>query len=500
MKFSCHKPSVLQAKNEPLSIELSLKINPATSGYLDFVKSIFHSAEMNVEELDDELIALLLTQTAFTAILVNEIMNDAIENEDQIANRKELDLINLALSLKEYHSEILPGRGRRMFDAPRRDPSILGFNYSLVDYVLGQPGKCIGIIGLTSKEFYHMLPFIEAEVNLHETQMQLGHRKANITQRFFMLLVSISTYMNLRVMEVVFNVARASIHSDLLCFGRYVLDVIVRQSGNCWPRRHERDYLRTFLPEALRDSGIFFLVDPTKQKNVDSIHRDTRELHFNSHKGFGPNHCFVVDILGRIIYLKVGSPGSSGDLSIYRQTDLYLQQNGYNFDDDETGGGDSKLRGAANIRPTSMSLARAFTQQEIFEQPEDLIEFALIYNDAYKRMETVVEQAIGGVKRDAFASDRSKSRISMHSNSERVSLFFELNARLLMCKMRWRGQIFRSNPAVLSHGNNGVHLPTKIINEYLNNLYTAEGRKNAFFGQALAGLDQDEPDILNGWS
>jgi len=44
-----------------------------------------------------------------------------------------------------------------------RDPSTLAFNYSLIDFVLGHPGKCIGIIGITTKEFYHILPFVEAE-------------------------------------------------------------------------------------------------------------------------------------------------------------------------------------------------------------------------------------------------------------------------------------------------------------------------------------------------
>jgi hypothetical protein len=64
--------------------------------------------------------------------------------------------------------------------------------------------------------------------------------------------------------------------------------------------------------------------------------------------------------------------------------------------------------------------------------------------------------------------------------------------------MRWRGQFYRSNPAVLSHGIEGVNEARKIINEYLTSeLFTVQGRKNAFFGEALYGLNQEEPDVLN---
>jgi len=74
-----------------------------------------------------------------------------------------------------------------MFWASCRDPSILAFNYSLIDFVLGHPGKCIGrwIIGITTKEFYHILPFVEAEVLLHESLHQLACLKANIRQSLY---------------------------------------------------------------------------------------------------------------------------------------------------------------------------------------------------------------------------------------------------------------------------------------------------------------------------
>ena len=70
-----------------------------------------------------------------------------------------------------------------------------------------------------------------------------------------------------------------------------------------------------------------------------------------------------MDIFGRIIYLLVGIFGSTADISCYHRTDVYLQQNGYTFDDDETGGGDSNLRGASNI--SAALLERAPTRAEI---------------------------------------------------------------------------------------------------------------------------------------
>jgi hypothetical protein len=198
------------------------------------------------------------------------------------------------------------------------------------------------------------------------------------------------------------------------------------------------------------------------------------------------------------MYVFIGAIGSAADIVCYRYTDAYLQQNGITWDDDETGLGDSKMVGKCNTRVQASNFLRPYTAAQLNSPPLRLRPLREAFNDALGRVETVVEQAIGGIKRSAFAGDRSKSRVSLHSNPEHAKLFFESCARLQMCKMRWRGQFYRSNPAVLSHGIEGVNEARKIINEYLTSeLFTVQGRKKAFFGEALYGLNQEEPDVLN---
>jgi len=62
--------------------------------------------------------------------------------------------------------------------------------------------------------------------------------------------------------------------------------------------------------------------------------------------------------------------------------------------------------------------------------------------------------------------------------------------------MEWRGQFHNSNPEIVSHGIGGVNVARRVINQHLERLFTAQGRSRAFFGCALAGLNQFEPDVL----
>ena len=113
-------------------------------------------------------------------------------------------------------------------------------------------------------------------------------------------------------------------------------------------------------------------------------------------------------------------------------------------------------------------------------------------------LRSVVECSIGGTKRSSFAGDRRKARTPMGNalSEAHCRLFYELASMLHIVRMRFRGQLHMSNPAVLQHDRGGINEARKIINEQLHLLYTHNSRKNAFFGCSLNGLGIEEPDII----
>ena len=66
--------------------------------------------------------------------------------------------------------------------------------------------------------------------------------------------------------------------------------------------------------------------------------------------------------------------------------------------------------------------------------------------------------------------------------------------------MQFRGQFHASNPERVSHALGGPKIHLIVINEHLQQLYTAEGRSRAFWGDAITGLNNEEPDVYNGWN
>jgi len=246
----------------------------------------------------------------------------------------------------------------------------------------------------------------------------------------------------------------------------------------------------------LKHTGLFGVIDPTKQLNVDSIHVQTRRAHFNTFKGFGMNHLHITNLFGQLIYFDVGLNGNIADLSTYRQSDVFMQRNGKLFDDDETLCGDSKFIGASNFRFSSSDLLRPFTPQDIAQMNIHFQNLALEFNDSFHSLRATVELNIGGTKRSAYTGDKSKCRMSLHTHPQHVSMLYELSMYLHTCKMEWRGQFHNSNPEIVSHGIGGVNVARRVINQHLERLFTAQGRSRAFFGCALAGLNQFEPDVL----
>lgn len=129
--------------------------------------------------------AIVLGLVDVNGINLND--NDASEDEQEELEAN-LFVVNLAVMLRRIDFETRPGRGLRYGNAPSRDPSILGFNITISEYVLSEPAKCICIIGVTSKEFYHLLPYIMDEVRNHECPRSAWQHKADIKDRLFVYL------------------------------------------------------------------------------------------------------------------------------------------------------------------------------------------------------------------------------------------------------------------------------------------------------------------------
>lgn len=169
------------------------------------------------------------------------------DEEDNDMDDRDSNLIELAIALERVSLNTHLGRGHITTGVPR-NRSLLGFNTSIVDYVLSEPAKCINIIGFTSKEFYHVLPYVEREVRRKSGTISLAHHKATIRQRLFILLFFLSSNLTMRKLEVIFNLAKASIHEDVIELGQILLNILKIQVGSLWPNRAERDLLRQFLP------------------------------------------------------------------------------------------------------------------------------------------------------------------------------------------------------------------------------------------------------------
>jgi hypothetical protein len=250
--------------------------------------------------------------------------------------------------------------------------------------------------------------------------------------------------------------------------------------------------MRTFLPEILRLSGIFFLLDSTKITNFDSIYKLTRKRHWNTHKRFGGNALHITDIFGNTIAYIPLMEGRGADITQWHN--CYYFTHGYLlWDNDETGYGDSAYVGRSNSSLYSKFLAHTFSPAEMQNmRPEDELR-ALRYNNALNILRASVELNIGGAKQSAMYGDRSKQRVSLHTNPDAISVYNSLATYLHGVKMVMRGQKHASNPEVLSHGMEGINPARRIINEKTNNLFTAMGYSKAYYGIGITGRNVVPP-------
>ena len=72
-----------------------------------------------------------------------------------------------------------------------------------------------------------------------------------------------------------------------------------------FPTRSERDWMRENLPAWLKGSFAFFAVDSTKITGKDSIFQETRQTHYDAHKGFDAKLFVFNDIFGNVIHFEV---------------------------------------------------------------------------------------------------------------------------------------------------------------------------------------------------
>ena len=261
------------------------------------------------------------------------------------------------------------------------------------------------------------------------------------------------------------------------------------------------------LPDILKDTGLFFIVDGMKDTNVDSVHNDVRRRNFN-HKGYGMSFIHITDLLGRTIDVSGRhSPGNTYDLTQYHPSDFFMQtRDNHQFGINETGMGDSAYVGPANNKIGSTDLLQKYPDVEIQRAIDngdyDLASYMDEWNRSLTLTRVAVEQNIGGTKIDSkIYGDASKCRfpLAVPASVEHVDLYCELAEYLKANKMNWRGQFHRSNAAcIFLEGEGGsVDRAKKKINENcFINLMTADGRKGSFYGRGLAGAGVTPPPPL----
>ena len=261
------------------------------------------------------------------------------------------------------------------------------------------------------------------------------------------------------------------------------------------------------LPDILKDTGLFFIVDGMKDTNVDSVHNDVRRRNFN-HKGYGMSFIHITDLLGRTIDVSGRhSPGNTYDLTQYHPSDFFMQtRDNHQFGINETGMGDSAYLGPANNKIGSTDFLQKYPDVEIQRAIDngdyDLASYMDEWNRSVTLTRVAVEQNIGGTKIDSkFYGDASKCRfpLSVPVSVEHVDLYCELAEYLKANKMNWRGQFHRSNAACIfleGEGGSMDRAKKKINENCFINLMTADGRKGSFYGRGLAGAGVTPPPPL----
>lgn len=450
------------------------------------------------------LIQWIIQNTANSFVALQDADDDDDEEEYQDKLKRlqadNLDLINLAIFLTDQYELNRPGRGFTWYNLPKNIPSLPNFNNTSILVSLANPSKCIAHIGFTPKEFNHMAGFVVVEAAVvgarNDNHFRTG--KTTVRERFFIFLNYMNSQPTFRSMELEFMYAKSSIQADIQYMGDLLLTILKRELGTLWPTRAQRDFLKTLLPENLKNTGVFGIVDSFKLSNIDSTHKLTRRTHYNSHKGFGPNAILFSTVIGDFMALERFKNGNGNDLQQYHDTEVFHRENGKTMDADETLIGDSKYIGNVSNDPNSRQFCVKVTDAEMSTMNAQNYTYAENYNKSFDTLRAPIEQGIRYIKTFGVAGSSQEGRIKLHTHPNKKALLNDLACHLAIAKMRMRGQVFASNPAVLSHSSGGVNLADKIVRQHTGQLYTALGRESAFFGPALSGLQfHDYPDVID---
>jgi hypothetical protein len=417
----------------------------------------------------------------------------------ELEENEELDLIDLAIELMFTDLQNRPGQGHEWYGRARNNPSIPRVNMRMINWILREPRRCIENIGFSPKEFNHLLQFVEIEVVLAGGRDGENFRQGKMTirARFFVLLYYMNSQATFRNMEVIFCQAKSSINDDIKYLGQILLIILQREFAGLWPTLAERNEIREHIPENLKGTGVWGSVDSFKCENDDSLDPHTRSLHYNTHKGFGANGLLCTTAVGHVAYFAPFLNGNADDTGQYRVSDIYQRRNNCTMESWETLAGDDKYVGSVSSALDSAQLLQKVTNRELNQMDAATYALALEYNYSFNILRGSVELAIRVIKRCCVVGSSHKCRISLYTNPDFKELLNNLAAYLSIAKMRMRGQVLASNPAVIGHSRNGINLADRIVRRFTGRLYTAEGRQSAFFGPALSGLGFDDiPDPI----
>ena len=205
------------------------------------------------------------------------------------------------------------------------------------------------------------------------------------------------------------------------------------------------------------------------------------------------------NLLGEIIHFEPMRDGNGSDIQQYRSSDVFQQSNGCTFVRHHSGMGDTAYKGASSSDPNSADLVEKFDLNDpVIRANPVLLALASRFNDDFDTIRSVVERSIRGVKRMDDCGERSSMSLKQRGSSEvHRRLLNELAGYLSIARHRMRGQYNNSNLEMVSPGLQGPNAARRVIHDHMGGTLTAAGRKNAFWGPALTGLNFDDiPDIL----
>lgn len=307
-----------------------------------------------------------------------------------------------------------PGKGNQWFGQEKSAPNVGPIPIAFIDRLMSSPSKCIHMLGWSPKEVLHLLEYLEQEIVQNGGRNGGRYRpcKASTLARLIVLLWSIQSNDVAYRMEGMFGWAKSSINDDKYFLGALLLKILKREVGQLWPTHDEQLLLISCASESLQPHKPFFIVDSTKLANNDSTDLPTRNQHWNNHKGFGCHMILFSDIFGNLIWFEAMRNGNGSDVSQYRSSAPFLQEQGCTFAPDHTGMGDTAYVSASSTDPNSAPLLSKYDLDDpAFNNQADLYALAERFNDDYDTTRSTIERVIRGSKR--FGALGHKSAISL---------------------------------------------------------------------------------------